>query len=148
MKGRYMVKTNIAVFASGRGSNFLAIVKAIKSGKIKNTNIAFLLSDNPNAPVVFKAKKLKIRTALVSKDIFPDKHDFEEKVSGYLGHGFRENRYRFDAGSENTRFRVDDPDLSGLTVTDPYIFTVEVQPFVIPFRKLYGPQHFNGYDLI
>jgi phosphoribosylglycinamide formyltransferase-1 len=78
------MKTNIAVFASGRGSNFLAIVKAIKSGKLKKANLALLVSDNPNAPVVFKAKKLKVKVVLVRPDIFSTKKDFEARVIQHL----------------------------------------------------------------
>ena len=74
------MKTNIAVLASGRGSNFLAIAKAIKSGRLKKANLALLVCDNPNAPVVFKAKKLKVKVALVSPDIFPLKKDFEARI--------------------------------------------------------------------
>lgn len=78
------MKTNIAVFASGRGSNFLAIAKAIKSGKLKKANLAFLLCDNPNAPVVSKAKKLKIKVILVRPDIFSTKNDFEKEITRHL----------------------------------------------------------------
>ncbi len=82
------MKTNIAVFASGRGSNFVAIAKAIKSGRIKKANLALLVCDNPNAPVVFKAKKMKVKVALVSPDIFPAQEDFEERIIRHL----RENK--------------------------------------------------------
>ena len=74
------MKTNIAVFASGRGGNFLAIAKAIKSGRLKKVNLALLVCDNPNAPVVFKAKKLKVKVVLVRPDIFSTKKDFEERI--------------------------------------------------------------------
>ena len=83
-----MIKTNIAVFASGRGSNFVAIAEAIKSGRIKKANLALLVCDNPNAPVVFKAKKMKVKVALVSPDIFPTQEDFEERIIQHL----RENK--------------------------------------------------------
>ena len=78
------MKTNIAVFASGRGSNFLAIAKAIKSGKLKKVNLALLVCDNPNAPVIFKAKKLKIKVVLVRPDIFSTKKDFEARIIQHL----------------------------------------------------------------
>ena len=78
------MKTNIAVFASGRGSNFLAIAKAIKSGKLKKANLVLLLCDNPNAPVVFKAKKLKIKVALVNPDIFITQKDLEGRIVKHL----------------------------------------------------------------
>jgi phosphoribosylglycinamide formyltransferase-1 len=82
------MKTNIAVFASGRGSNFLAIAKAVKSGKLRKTNLAFLLCDNPNAPVISKAKKLKIKVILIKPEADSVKDDFENKVIRNL----RENK--------------------------------------------------------
>ncbi|PIP19031.1 MAG: phosphoribosylglycinamide formyltransferase [Candidatus Omnitrophica bacterium CG08_land_8_20_14_0_20_41_16] len=78
------MKTNIAVFASGRGSNFAAIAKAIKSGRIKKANLALLVCDNLNAPVILKAKKFKVKVALVRRDIFPTKNDFEDRIIRYL----------------------------------------------------------------
>ena len=38
---------NIAVFASGKGTNFSAIVRAVKKGKIK-ANLSLLVCDNPS----------------------------------------------------------------------------------------------------
>ncbi|MBI3991036.1 MAG: phosphoribosylglycinamide formyltransferase, partial [Candidatus Omnitrophica bacterium] len=42
---------NIAVFASGRGTNFSAIIKAVKAGKIK-ANLSLLVCDNPKAGAI------------------------------------------------------------------------------------------------
>jgi len=55
---------NIAVFASGRGSNFNAIARAVKKGSLK-VNLALLVCDNPDALVLHKAKKFKVSIALV-----------------------------------------------------------------------------------
>jgi phosphoribosylglycinamide formyltransferase-1 len=82
------MKTNIAIFASGRGSNFLAIAKAIKSGRLRKANLAFLLCDNPDAPVISKAKKLKTKVVLIKPEAHTVKEDFENKVIRYL----RENK--------------------------------------------------------
>lgn len=78
------MKINIAVFASGRGSNFLALAKAAKRGRLKNANLALLVCDNPHAPVVFKAKKLKIKVALINPDLFPAKEEFERRIIRHL----------------------------------------------------------------
>ncbi len=78
------MKTNIAIFASGKGSNFLAIAKAIKSGKLRKVNLALLVCDNPNAPVIFKAKKLKVKVVLIRPDIFTTKNDFEARIIQHL----------------------------------------------------------------
>ncbi|MFY9402382.1 MAG: phosphoribosylglycinamide formyltransferase [Candidatus Omnitrophota bacterium] len=74
---------NIAVFASGRGSNFEAIAKAVRSGKIK-ANLALMLSDNPSAPVIFKAKRLKVKTALIDPRLYPTKKSLEDRIIRHL----------------------------------------------------------------
>lgn len=74
---------NLAVFASGRGSNFLAIAKAVKSRKIK-VNLALLVCDNPKAAVLNKAKKLGVRIALVKRQDFVSKADFEARIIQHL----------------------------------------------------------------
>lgn len=79
-----MAKTNIAVFASGRGSNFVAIAKAISKKVIKGANLSLLVCDNPSAPVVYKAKILKIKTALINPDLYASREDFEKKILLYL----------------------------------------------------------------
>ncbi|MDD5526302.1 MAG: phosphoribosylglycinamide formyltransferase [Candidatus Omnitrophica bacterium] len=79
-------KARIAVFASGTGSNFLAIVKAVKSGLIK-AEIAFLLCDNPGAPVIEKAARAGIRSLIVSCGDFPSRESFEAEVLYALRRG-------------------------------------------------------------
>lgn len=73
------IMKNIAVFASGRGSNFSAIARAVKKGRIK-VNLALLVCDNPKAPVLNKARRLRIKTALVNREDFASKKDFEKEV--------------------------------------------------------------------
>lgn len=70
---------NIAVFASGRGSNFSALARAVKSGKIK-ANLSLLVCDKKDAPVIAKAKRAKIKVALVKREDFAVKKDFEQKI--------------------------------------------------------------------
>jgi phosphoribosylglycinamide formyltransferase-1 len=74
---------NIAVFASGRGSNFGAIVRAKKSGKI-NADIALLVTDNPKAGALAKAKRSKIKAVIVKREDFVSRDAFESKIFGYL----------------------------------------------------------------
>jgi phosphoribosylglycinamide formyltransferase-1 len=73
----------IAVFASGRGSNFSAIIRAAKKGKIK-ANLALLVCDNPKAGAISRARRAGIRIALVEKETFPTKKEFEDKIIQYL----------------------------------------------------------------
>lgn len=49
----------IALFASGRGSNFDAIVAAVKAGRL-NARILCVISDQADAPVLEKARTQKI----------------------------------------------------------------------------------------
>lgn len=70
---------NIAVFASGRGSNFSALIKAVKSGKIK-ASLSLLVCDNPKAGVLGRAKRAGVRVALVKREDFASKKDFEAEI--------------------------------------------------------------------
>jgi len=74
---------NIAVFASGRGSNFSAIARAAKKGIIK-ANLALLVSDNPQAGVIAKAKRAGVKIALVKRKEYSSKQDFEAAIMRQL----------------------------------------------------------------
>ncbi|OQB09898.1 MAG: Phosphoribosylglycinamide formyltransferase [Candidatus Omnitrophica bacterium ADurb.Bin205] len=78
------MKRNIAVFASGRGSNFIALAKEAQRGRLKGANLALLVCDNPNAPVISAANKLKIKTLLVNPAVFPNKKAFEDAILRHL----------------------------------------------------------------
>lgn len=80
-KEEKMIK--IAVFASGRGSNFSAIARAVKQGKIK-AELSLLVSDQPQAPVIAKAKRAGVKVALVKRGDFTAKKDFEGAIIGHL----------------------------------------------------------------
>ena len=70
---------NIAIFASGRGTNFSAIVRAKKLGKIL-ANISLLVCDNPQAAVISKAKRAGIEVFLIKRADFASKRDFEDRI--------------------------------------------------------------------
>ena len=70
---------NIAIFASGNGSNFQAIAEAVKKRRIK-ANLGLLVCDNPGAYVLERAKKLKIETFLVERKDFQSKEDYEKAI--------------------------------------------------------------------
>ena len=69
-------KKNIAVFASGAGSNFISICNQVDEGFI-NGKIALLVSNNPNCKAVLFAKnnsKIKYYLVLICLAIlFPSK---------------------------------------------------------------------------
>lgn len=71
---------NIAVFASGKGTNFNAIIKAVKNGLIK-ANLSVLICDNPSAGAIQKAKRAGIEVFLLKQNDFPCRKDFENKIS-------------------------------------------------------------------
>ncbi|MBU1090310.1 MAG: phosphoribosylglycinamide formyltransferase [Candidatus Omnitrophica bacterium] len=70
---------NIAVLASGRGTNFSAIIRAVKKGKIK-ANLSLLISDNPKAGAIARAKRAGVKVALVKREDFASKSDFEKRI--------------------------------------------------------------------
>jgi phosphoribosylglycinamide formyltransferase-1 len=74
---------NIAVFASGKGSNFEAIAKTVKSGMLK-VNLALLVCDNQQAAVLGKARKAGVPVALIKRQDFASKADFEKAIISRL----------------------------------------------------------------
>lgn len=74
---------NIAVFASGRGSNFAAIARAVKKGKIK-AGLTLLVCDNPKAVVIGRARRAGIKYVLVKRQDFGSKAEFEAKIIQHL----------------------------------------------------------------
>ncbi len=74
---------NIAVFASGRGTNFGVIIRAVRKGKIK-ANLSLLICDNPKAGAIGRAKRAGIKIALIKREDFANKEDFEAKIIEHL----------------------------------------------------------------
>jgi len=73
------ISMNIAIFASGNGSNFQAIAGAVKKGKIK-AKLALLVCDKPGAHVLKRAKKLKVEAFLIEKKNFQSKEEYEKAI--------------------------------------------------------------------
>ncbi|MBS4179471.1 phosphoribosylglycinamide formyltransferase [Lederbergia citrea] len=69
----------IAIFASGTGSNFQAIIDAVKVGTL-NTEIALLVCDKPGAAVIEKAELASIRTFVFNPKQYASKADFEQQI--------------------------------------------------------------------
>ncbi len=70
-----MAKLRLGVLASGRGSNFQSIIEAIDNKKL-DAEIAILISDNPLAYAIERAKKHGIEYRVVIPDEFSSKDDF------------------------------------------------------------------------
>ncbi|MFJ5623219.1 phosphoribosylglycinamide formyltransferase [Peribacillus loiseleuriae] len=69
----------IAVFASGSGSNFQAIVDAVKAGTLA-ADIRLLVCDQESAYVLERAKKEKIDSFCFSPKSFHGKAAFEQEI--------------------------------------------------------------------
>lgn len=70
---------NIAVFCSGYGSNFQAIVDASKR-KLFDANVAVMVCDNKDAFALKRAKKENIKILPVLRENFKTREDFENKI--------------------------------------------------------------------
>ncbi|MDD5408877.1 MAG: phosphoribosylglycinamide formyltransferase [Candidatus Omnitrophica bacterium] len=70
---------NLAVFASGNGSNFSAIIKAIRRAKIKVKSV-ILVCDRPEAFVIKRAKNAGVQVVLVNRADFASRADFETAI--------------------------------------------------------------------
>lgn len=66
-----MKPTKIAVFASGEGTNLQSLIDAVKTGQIPG-EIVLVLSSNPSAGALARAKKAGIPTAVVEAKSFHD----------------------------------------------------------------------------
>lgn len=73
----------IAVFASGNGSNFQAIVNAVKRGEL-NASITLLVSDKPEAYVLDRAMKEEIPTFVFAAKNYQEKADYEQEILKHL----------------------------------------------------------------
>ncbi|MGG4492319.1 phosphoribosylglycinamide formyltransferase [Metabacillus idriensis] len=73
----------IAVFASGTGSNFQAILDEVKSGGLA-AEIALLVCDRPGAKVVERAEKANIPVFEFSPKEFKSKEAFEAIILNQL----------------------------------------------------------------
>ena len=70
---------NIAVLASGRGTNFEAIAKAVKRGYIK-ANLKVLITDKENALVRERAKRFKVKDIFIDPKNFKSRQDFDREI--------------------------------------------------------------------
>lgn len=70
----------IAVFASGTGSNFAAILDSIKTKKINNVEVVLLVSDRPKALAVRKAINESILVFSFTARDYPNKQAYEEEI--------------------------------------------------------------------
>ncbi|MBC7320015.1 phosphoribosylglycinamide formyltransferase [bacterium] len=73
-------KLRLGVLVSGRGTNLQAIIDSINEGKL-SAEIAIVISDNPNAMALERARKANIPTAYVKPG---KKSEFEREIINIL----------------------------------------------------------------
>ena len=70
---------NIGVLASGRGTNLQAIIEAIEDGKIAG-EIKVVVSDNPDAYALKRAKQYNIDTRYINFKEFKNREDYDKEI--------------------------------------------------------------------
>ena len=79
-----MLKTKIAVFVSGGGTNLQALLDAQTEGKLKDGQIVLVLSSNPGAYALQRAEKAGVASVTVSRKDSPSQAEFEAAISREL----------------------------------------------------------------
>ena len=79
-----MLKTKIAVFVSGGGTNLQALLDAQTEGKLKDGEIVLVLSSNPGAYALQRAEKAGVRSVTVSRKDSASQEAFEAAISREL----------------------------------------------------------------
>ncbi|MFC2163063.1 phosphoribosylglycinamide formyltransferase [Candidatus Altiarchaeota archaeon] len=76
--------TRIGVLASGRGSNFQALIDAIESEAIPDAVIVVLIVDKQNAYAQERAKKHGIESSYIDPSQYKDRQAFDEQIVAEL----------------------------------------------------------------
>ena len=74
---------SLGVLASGRGSNFQSIIDAVDNKTLK-AEIVLLITDNPAAFAIERAKKRGIEYLVIRPKEFSSRDKFYGKISGEL----------------------------------------------------------------
>jgi phosphoribosylglycinamide formyltransferase-1 len=72
-------KGHIAVFLSGRGSNFMAIREAVRRGDI-NADISLVFSNKEDAPGLVKAREWGLETLFLNPKLFASREEYDTAV--------------------------------------------------------------------
>lgn len=75
-----MLKTKIAVFVSGGGTNFEALINAQKNGKIPHGEIVLMVSSSKTAYALKRAENHGIKSVVCSKKELGSQERFEEEI--------------------------------------------------------------------
>ena len=75
---------NIVVLVSGGGTNLQALIDAEKSGLIKNGKITCVISSNPGAYALERAKKNNISTEVIRRKDYSDFNAYDKSLTELL----------------------------------------------------------------
>lgn len=76
---------NIAVLVSGGGTNLQALIDARDAGQIENGRIALVVSSNPDAFALERAKKADIPSAVLRRRAYPSAEAYGDALDALLG---------------------------------------------------------------
>lgn len=79
-----MKKVKIAVLVSGGGTNLQALIDAQSAGKIPAGEICAVISSNPDAYALERAKNAGIKAVTVARKSFDTQADFEQRILDIL----------------------------------------------------------------
>ena len=78
------MKKRIAVLVSGGGTNLQALLEAEAAGKIPHGEIAMVISNNPNAYALERAKNFGVPAAVINKKELGSQAAFEAQLQAVL----------------------------------------------------------------
>lgn len=73
-------KRRLAILLSGRGSNFEAIADAVESGGVPDAEIVAVLSDDPDAPGLDRARNRGLPAFAVDRKRYPGRRAHEDEM--------------------------------------------------------------------
>lgn len=79
-----MLKARIAVLVSGGGTNLQALLDAEAAGSIKHGEIVLVISNNPQAYALQRARNHGIETVVIDSQAYPDQEAFERRLKDVL----------------------------------------------------------------
>ncbi len=79
-----MLKTKIAVFVSGGGTNLQALINAEKRGEILSGEIALVLASNDSAYALTRAAENGIKSVVIKRKEFSSQEAYEEEMKKVL----------------------------------------------------------------
>ncbi|MCX6775319.1 MAG: phosphoribosylglycinamide formyltransferase [Candidatus Micrarchaeota archaeon] len=74
-----MAKMKVGVLASGRGSDFQSIIDGVESGQV-NTEIVLLISDNPEAKAIERARNHNIPVCCINPKDYPSREEHDRAI--------------------------------------------------------------------